>query len=224
MYTCSMTKKQKVLIVISALAGVAVVAGVIVLVTVLLPARQQTSAPAETGGPAQQKPQAAVDQDGFRVYPREARYEQFKPPTVLPPNFTKWVRSAGFDENDSIPVLKTVGDLKVAERGPAKTDPTFGVTVAYRDSKERKVWLMIRADSHPWDVEIADLREVRTVGPALCGLLPPPNTLDCFLMTADADVHLSFGSESSKDIYNDEEIIATFQTILDAYRKLSDAQ
>lgn len=215
-----MTKKQKVLIAISALAGVAVVAGVIILVTVLLPGRQSASAPAETGGPAQQKPQAAVDQDGFRVYPREARYTQIKPSTVLPPVFTKWVRSTDFNKNDAIPVLDSWGDFKIFPAKGAVSDAIYGLNAVYSDSKDREIWFRVVADRVPWEVLIEGVEGLRPVGPALCGIATSDDGLECFAMTAEADIHISFDTLAVKNTFTDEEVVATFQAALDAYRAL----
>lgn len=213
-----MKKQYKILI--ASVAGVLVATGIVVASIVMTSKRaDQPGGVTDTGQVAQQT-EAATDKDGFRVYPREARYTQIKPSTVLPPVFTKWVRSTDFNKNDAIPVLDSWGDFKIFPAKGAVSDAIYGLNAVYSDSKDREIWFRVVADRVPWEVLIEGVEGLRPVGPALCGIATSDDGLECFAMTAEADIHISFDTLAVKNTFTDEEVVATFQAALDAYRAL----
>lgn len=217
-------------IIAAVIVCVALLATLIILFTVVFPVSngqaqptpitftpQPQAKPAETST-SPSGDDVVLDGDGLRVYPREMRYEQIKPPTVLPPAFTKWIRSTNSDENDQIPILDSFGDFKIVMADTAVTTETFGVNAVYRDSKDREIWFRAVADILPWDILIEGVESLRPVGPALCGMATFDNGLECFVMTAEADIHISFDTAATENTYSDEEVVATFNAAIEAYR------
>lgn len=217
-------------IIAAVIACVALLATLIILFTVVLPVNDDqahptpitfTTQPQTKPADASSSPSGddvVLDGDGFRVYPREMRYEQIKPPTVLPPAFTKWVRSTDFNGNDALPILDSWGDYRIEKPETAVSDAVYGLNAVYRDSQQRQIWFRVMPDPLTWDYLIEPLEEVRTVGPALCGKDPIDKGVECFVMTAEADIHISFDTAATENTYSDEEVAATFNAAIEAYR------